>query len=85
MQLGLDVDLAAEYEIEELFDHLRAGRRSFQLENATASILLSMTVSKSRPRSILRAASHATLVHMSHAQFASPTATARHGTFSVQA
>ena len=33
----------------------------------------------------LEGGDHATLVHMSHAQFASLTATARHGSFSAHA
>ena len=36
------------------------------------------------PEVYLEGGDHATLVHMSHTQFASLTATARHGTFSVQ-
>ena len=53
-QLGLDVDLAAEHEIEELFDDCVPGP-FLQLANATASIPLSMTASKSSQRSISRA------------------------------
>jgi Ala-tRNA(Pro) deacylase len=36
-----------------------------------------------QPEVYLEAGDHETLVHMSHAQFASLTATARHGCFSV--
>ena len=38
-----------------------------------------------QPEVYLEGGDHATLVHMSHAQFASLTATARHGSFSVHA
>ncbi len=54
LQLGLDVDLAAEYEIEELFDDC-VPAPFLQLANATALIPLSMTASKGSRRSISRA------------------------------
>jgi Ala-tRNA(Pro) deacylase len=38
-----------------------------------------------QPEVYLEGGDHETLVHMSHAQFASLTATARHGNFSVHA
>jgi Ala-tRNA(Pro) deacylase len=38
-----------------------------------------------QPEVYLEGGDHETLVHMSHAQFASLTATARHGSFSVHA
>ena len=52
-QLGLDVNLAAEYEIEELFDDCVPG--AIAVANATGSRLLSMTASKSSRRSISKA------------------------------
>jgi Ala-tRNA(Pro) deacylase len=37
-----------------------------------------------QPEVYFEAGDHATLIHMSHAQFATLTATARHGRFSVR-
>ena len=82
MQLGLDVELADEYEIEELFDDCVPGAippagECYGLETVVDDSI------EDQPEVYLEGGDHETLVHMSHAQFASLTATARHGCFSV--
>ena len=80
-QLGLDVDLAAEYEIEELFDDCIPGA----IPPVGECYGLETVVDERQPEVYLEGGDHATLVHMTHAQFASLTVTARHGSFSVHA
>jgi Ala-tRNA(Pro) deacylase len=84
MQLGLNVDLAAEYEIEELFDDCMPGAIPPVGECYGLDTVVDDSIEE-QPEVYLEGGDHATLVHMSHAQFASLTATARHGTFSVHA
>ena len=84
MQLGLDVDLAAEYEIEELFDDCMPGAIPPVGECYGLDTVVDDSIEE-QPEVYLEGGDHETLVHMSHAQFASLTATARHGTFSVHA
>ena len=79
-QLGLDVELAAEYEIEELFDDCLPGA----IPPAGLDTMVDHSI-EDQPEVYLEGGDHETLVHMSHAQFASLTATARHGCFSVHA
>jgi Ala-tRNA(Pro) deacylase len=81
-QLSLDVDLAAEYEIEELFDDCIPGAIPPVGECYGLETVVDDSIER-QPEVYLEGGDHATLVHMSHAQFASLTATARHGTFSV--
>ena len=84
MQLGSDVELANEYEIEELFDDCVQGA----IPPAGECYGLDMVVDDSiedQPEVYLEGGDHETLVHMSHAQFALLTATARHGSFSIHA
>src|SRR6478609_3397651 len=83
-QLGLDVDLAAEYEIEELFDDCVPGAIPPVGECYGLDTVVDDSIEE-QPEVYLEGGDHATLVHMTHAQFASLTATARHGTFSVHA
>ena len=82
MQLGLDVDLAAEYEIEELFNDCAPGAVPPVGECYGLDMVVDDSIEE-QPEVYLEAGDHATLVHMSHAQFASLNATARHGCFSV--
>jgi Ala-tRNA(Pro) deacylase len=84
MQLGLDVDLAAEYEIEELFDDCVPGAIPPVGECYGLETVVDDSIER-QPEVYLEGGDHATLVHMTHAQFASLTATARHGSFSVHA
>jgi Ala-tRNA(Pro) deacylase len=81
-QLGLDVDLAAEYEIEELFDDCAPGAVPPIGECYGLDTVVDDSIEE-QPEVYLEGGDHATLVHMGHAQFASLTATARHGCFSV--
>ena len=84
MQLGLDVDLATEHEIEELFQDCVLGAIPPVGECYGLDTVVDNCVEE-QPEVYLEGGDHATLVHMSHAQFASLTATARHGSFSVHA
>ena len=81
-QLGLYVDFAAEYEIEELFDDCTPGAIPPIGECYGLDTVVDDSIDE-QPEVYLEGGDHATLVHMSHAQFASLTATARHGRFSV--
>ena len=69
MQLGLDVDLAAEYEIEELFDDCAPGAVPPVGECYGLDMVVDDSIEE-QPEVYLEAGDHATLVHMSHAQFA---------------
>ena len=82
MQLGLDVDLAAEYEIEELFDDCVSGAIPPVGECYGLDTVVDDSIEE-QPEVYLEGGDHTTLIHMSHAQFASLTVTARHGCFSV--
>jgi len=84
MQLGLDVELADEYEIEELFDDCVRGAIPPAGECYGLDTVVDDSI-EDQPEVYLEGGDHATLVHMSHAQFALLTATARHGSFSVHA
>jgi Ala-tRNA(Pro) deacylase len=81
-QLGLDVELAAEYEIEELFDDCLPGAIPPVGECYGLDTMVDDSI-EDQPEVYLEGGDHETLVHMSHAQFASLMATARHGCFSV--
>ena len=83
-QLGLDVDLAAECEIEELFDDCIPGAIPPVGECYGLETVVDDSIER-QPEVYLEGGDHATLVHMTHAQIASLTATARHGSFSVHA
>ena len=83
-QLGLDVDLAAEHEIEELFDDCVPGAIPPVGECYGLDTVVDDSIEE-QPEVYLEGGDHATLVHMTHSQFASLTATARHGSFSVHA
>jgi Ala-tRNA(Pro) deacylase len=81
-QLGSYLDLAAEYEIEELFDDCVPGAIPPIGECYGLDTVVDDSI-EDQPEVYLEGGDHETLVHMSHAQFASLTATARHGCFSV--
>jgi len=82
MQLGLDVHLATEHEIEELFQDCVRGAVPPVGECYGLDTVVDDSIEE-QPEVYLEGGDHATLVHMSHAQFAALTATARHGCFSV--
>ena len=84
MQLGSDVELANEYEIEELFDDCVQGAIPPAGECYGLDTVVDDSI-EDQPEVYLEGGDHETLVHMSHAQFALLTATARHGSFSIHA
>jgi Ala-tRNA(Pro) deacylase len=81
-QLGDDVDLATEYEAAELFPDCSRGALPALGECYGLDMLVDDSIEK-QPEVYFEAGDHGTLIHMSHAQFATLTATARHGRFSV--
>jgi Ala-tRNA(Pro) deacylase len=81
-QLGFDVDLATEHEIEQLFRDCALGA----IPPVGECYGLDMIVDESfqgQPDVYLEGGDHATLIHMNHAQFARLTTRARHGRFSA--
>jgi Ala-tRNA(Pro) deacylase len=82
MQLGFDVDLATEHEIEELFEDCAPGAIPPVGECYGLDTVVDDSIGEP-PEVYLEGGDHATLIHMSHGQFASLTATARLGCFSV--
>ena len=82
-QLGLDVDLAAEYEIEELFDDCIPGAIPPVGECYGLETVVDDSIER-QPEVYLEGGDHATLVHMSQEQFAGLTSTAQHGRFSTR-
>jgi len=81
-QFGDDVDLATEREIEELFQDCTRGAIPAVGECYGLDLVVDDSIEE-QPEVYFEGGDHATLVHMSHAQFAGLTATARHGRFSV--
>ena len=81
-QLGLDVELAAEYEIEELFDDCVPGAIPPIGECYGLDTVVDDSIDE-QPDVYLEGGDHETLVHMNHAQFAALMATARHACFSA--
>jgi Ala-tRNA(Pro) deacylase len=83
-ELGEDVALATEDEIDQLFRDCAHGAVPPIGECYGLDVLLDDSISE-QPEVYLEGGDHATLVHMSHAQFARLTADARHGRFGVHA
>lgn len=81
-QFGDDVDLASEREIEELFQDCVRGAIPVLGECYGLDVVVDDSIEE-QPEVYFEGGDHATLVHMSHAQFAGLTATARHACFSV--
>jgi Ala-tRNA(Pro) deacylase len=80
--VGVDVALATEPEIEQLFEDCALGA----IPAAGACYGLDVVVDDSieeQPEIYLEGGDHATLIHLSHAQFASFTEPALRGRFSV--
>src|SRR3990170_97581 len=77
-----DVDLATEGEIEDLFQDCVRGAIPAIGECYGLDMVVDDSIEE-QPEVYFEGGDHATLVHMSHAQFADLTATARHGRFSV--
>ena len=80
-QFGDDVDLATEREIEDLFQDCARGAIPAVGECYGLDLVVDDSIEE-QPEVFFEGGDHATLVHMSHAQFAGLTATARHGCFS---
>jgi Ala-tRNA(Pro) deacylase len=81
-QFGDDVDLATEREIEDLFQDCVRGAVPAVGECYGLDMVVDDSIEE-QPEVYFEGGDHATLVHMSHAQFAGLTSTARHGCFSV--
>ena len=80
-QFGDDVDLATEREIEDLFQDCARGAIPALGECYGLDMVVDDIVEE-QPEVYFEGGDHATLIHMSNAQFAGLTATARHGCFS---
>jgi Ala-tRNA(Pro) deacylase len=83
-QLGTKVDLASEREIEQLFADCAQGAIPPVGECYGLDMIIDDSIEE-QPEVYLEGGDHATLVHMTHSQFARLTAAARHGRFSIHA
>jgi len=81
-QVGDDVALADEGEIERLFPDCALGAVPAVGECYGLDVIVDDTIQE-RPEVYLEGGDHMTLVHMNQAQFARLMAEARHGRFSV--
>jgi Ala-tRNA(Pro) deacylase len=81
-QVGDDVALADEGEIERLFPDCALGAVPAVGECYGLDVIVDDTIQE-RPEVYLEGGDHVTLVHMNQAQFARLMAEARHGRFSV--
>jgi Ala-tRNA(Pro) deacylase len=81
-QLGGDLDLASENEIDQLFRDCAHGAVPPIGECYGLDVIVDDSI-QSQPEVYLEAGDHATLVHLNHAQFARLTSQARHGHFSL--
>jgi Ala-tRNA(Pro) deacylase len=82
-QIGDDVGLATEHEAAELFQDCTRGALPAVGECYGLDMVVDDSIEQ-QPEVYFEGGDHGTLIHMSHAQFATLTATARHGRFSVQ-
>jgi len=82
MQLGFDVDLATEHEIDQLFRDCAHGAVPPVGECYGLDVIVDDSLQGQR-EVYLEGGDHATLIHMSRAQFARLTTRARHGRFSA--
>ena len=81
-QLGDDVDLASENEIDQLFRDCVHGAVPPIGECYGLDTIVDDSINR-QPEIYLEGGDHETLIHMGQAQFAALTADARHGRFSV--
>ena len=81
-QFGDDVELATEGEIDDLFEDCERGAIPVLGECYGLDVVVDDSIDEP-PEVYFEGGDHATLVHMSHAQFANLTGTARHGCFSA--
>jgi Ala-tRNA(Pro) deacylase len=82
MQLGGDVDLASEREIAQLFRDCAYGAVPPVGDCYGLDVIVDDSIEE-QPEVYMEGGDHATLVCMSHAQFAQLTADARHGCFTA--
>ncbi|MFZ2156717.1 MAG: YbaK/EbsC family protein, partial [Bradyrhizobium sp.] len=80
-QLGDDVEMAKESEIDRLFPDCAHGAVP-PLGHCYALPLIVDDSIEAQPEIYMEAGDHETLLHMSHGQFAHLVASARHGRFS---
>jgi Ala-tRNA(Pro) deacylase len=83
-QLGEDVDLAAESEIDRLFRDCAHGAVPSLGDCYGLETIVDNSI-EDEPDVYLEGGDHATLIHLTHAQFAKLTADAMHGRFSTKA
>jgi Ala-tRNA(Pro) deacylase len=81
-QIGNDVDLADEMEIDQLFRDCAHGAVPPVGECYGLDVIVDDSIQE-QPEVYLESGDHETLLHMSQAQFARVTAQAQHGRFSV--
>jgi Ala-tRNA(Pro) deacylase len=81
-QFGDDVTLATEREIEELFQDCERGAVPPIGECYGLDMVVDESIEQ-QPEVYFEGGDHATLVHMTHDEFAKMTASARHACFSV--
>ena len=81
-QIGNDVDLASEMEIDQLFRDCAHGAVPPIGECYGLDVIVDDSIQE-QPEVYLESGDHETLLHMSQAQFARVTAHAQHGRFSV--
>ncbi len=82
-QFGDDVGLASEREIAELFQDCVRGAIPAVGECYGLDLVVDDSIDE-QPEVYFEGGDHSTLVHMSRAQFAGLTATARHGSFTAR-
>ena len=81
-RLGFNVALATELEIQQLFEDCAQGAVPPAGECYGLDVIVDDSI-EAQPEIYLEGGDHATLIHLSHAQFASFTGQARRGSFSV--
>ena len=81
-QFGDDVNLASEREVEDLFEDCACGAIPAVGECYGLDMVIDDSL-EDQPEVYFEGGDHATLVRMSHAQFAGLMASARHGRFSA--
>lgn len=80
--LGFDVALATEQEIRQLFEDCALGAVPAAGECYGLDVVVDDSI-EAQPDIYLEGGDHATLIHLTHAQFARCTEGARHGRFSI--
>jgi Ala-tRNA(Pro) deacylase len=80
-RLGIDVDLASEHEIEQLFEDCALGAVPPAGECYGLDVIVDDSIEE-QPEVYLEGGDHATLIRLSQAEFARLTGDARHGHFS---